>query len=143
MSAPPLFLLLAALLLPTAASAATTPSPGSSLTAKAVSAPERRTVVVGDVSRPYLLVRPAGQVLGAVLVAHGQNQTMGQAQQTYGLDYLPSRGQLVAYLGGYKGSWNAGTCCGAARAEGRDDLGYVRAVLADVPACCRRGGRPR
>lgn len=125
---------LALLAAPSAASAATMPSAGGTLAALSTPAngPERRTVTVGDVERPYLLVRPAGRVLGAVLVAHAQNQTMGQAQQSYGLGYLRERGQLVAYLGGYKGSWNAGTCCGAARAEGRDDIGYVRAVQADL-----------
>ncbi|MCW2778585.1 MAG: LpqP protein [Frankiales bacterium] len=96
--------------------------------------PERRTVTVGSTARPYLLVRPpaGAQVLGAVLVLHAQNQTMGAAQQSYGLGHLPGRGQLVAYLGGYRGSWNSGGCCGAARKEGLDDLGYLKAVLADL-----------
>lgn len=107
--------------------ASASPSPASA-------GPERRLVRVGTTERPYLLVRPpaGAPVLGAVLVLHAQNQTMGQAAQTYGLGHLPPRGQLVAYLGGYRGSWNSGTCCGAARAQGVDDLGYLRAVLADV-----------
>ncbi|MCW2607596.1 MAG: polyhydroxybutyrate depolymerase [Frankiales bacterium] len=97
---------------------------------------ERRTVTVGSVSRPYLLARPpAGTaVQGAVLVAHAQNQTMGQALKSYRLEHLPVRGQLVAYLGGYAGSWNSGGCCGRARAERVDDLGYLSAVLADLRA---------
>lgn len=132
---------LALLTAPGTASGATTPPAGGEMRALATDGPERRLVSVGGAERPYLLVRPAGRVLGAVMVAHGQNQTMGQAQQSYGLGFLSQRGQLVAYLGGYRGSWNAGTCCGAARAEGRDDIGYVRAVMADL-ATLLPAGRP-
>ncbi|MCU1693757.1 MAG: lpqP [Frankiales bacterium] len=116
---------------PVAASAS---APASLAPSTAPGTPERRTVSVGGTARPYLLVRPpaGAAVLGAVLVLHAQNQTMSQAQSTYGLAHLPGRGQLVAYLGGYKGSWNSGGCCGAAKAEGVDDLGYLRAVLADL-----------
>lgn len=106
-------------------------------TAAAAPAPagtERRTVTVGERSRAYLLARPApgATVQGAVLVLHAQNQTMAAAHAGYGLGHLPGRGQLVAYLGGYGGSWNAGSCCGRARAEGVDDLGFLRQVVADL-----------
>ncbi len=92
--------------------------------------------MVGSTVRPYLLVRPpAGtRVQGAVLVVHAQNQTMGVALDSYALEHLPVRGQLVAYLGGYAGSWNSGGCCGRARSERVDDLGYLQAVLVDVRA---------
>ncbi len=135
----PLLLLTACSSQPAAPSAAssTAPAAGPAATASASAAPsgpERRTVTVGSTARPYLLVRPpaGAPVLGAVLVLHAQNQTMGKAQETYGLGHLPGRGQLVAYLGGYRGSWNSGGCCGAARSEGVDDLGYLRQVVADL-----------
>lgn len=129
-------LLLLPLVLVACASSGPAAPPETAVQAQAASSTERRTVPVGTTARPYLLARPpAGQqVLGAVLVLHAQNQTMGQAQQSYGLAHLPQRGQLVAYLGGHRGSWNSGGCCGAARAEGVDDLGYLKAVLQDVQA---------
>ena len=120
--------LLALPLLLTGCVATTTPA----LETAAPPAPVRRSVQVGDTSRPYLLAATGGTPNGAVLVLHAQNQTMGAAQQSYRLDHLPQRGQLVAYLGGYRGSWNSGGCCGAAKAEGKDDLGYLKAVLADL-----------
>lgn len=35
-------------------------------------------------------------------------------------------------LGGKLATWNAGLCCGAARDRGSDDVGFLRAVVADV-----------
>ncbi len=109
--------------------------------AAAPASPERRVVDVDGRARPYLLDRPpvGRPVLGAVLVAHAQNQTMSAARAAYRLEHLPGRGQLVAYLGGYRGSWNSGGCCGAPRAEGVDDLGYVREVFADLQTLLPKG----
>lgn len=131
--------------LPPASGASGTGAPPAVVAPQAASAvspaPERRTVDVDGRTRPYLLDRPpvGDRVLGAVLVAHAQNQTMGAARDSYRLEHLPRRGQLVAYLGGYRGSWNSGGCCGAPRAEGVDDLGYVREVFADLQSLLPRG----
>jgi len=38
----------------------------------------------------------------------------------------------LIYLDGYKNSWNAKYCCGAAKHENIDDLQYFRDVLADI-----------
>ncbi len=42
------------------------------------------------------------------------------------------RGWIVVYPAGIANSWNAGTCCGDASANGVDDVGFLRAVVADV-----------
>ena len=134
--------LLGLLVLPLLLTGLPAPAPAEAAPAAAAAAPPapvRRDVVVAGTPRPYLLARPGGTPRGAVLVLHAQNQTMGRAEQTYGLRHLPQRGQLVAYLGGYGGSWNSGGCCGRARAEGKDDVGYLKAVLADVQALMPAG----
>lgn len=39
------------------------------------------------------------------------------------------RGFIAVHPDGFESSWNAGTCCGAARDQGVDDVGYVMALL--------------
>ncbi|MEM6289791.1 MAG: PHB depolymerase family esterase [Myxococcota bacterium] len=41
-------------------------------------------------------------------------------------------GVVVAYPKAAFNSWNAGACCGQAQLAGNDDVGFVRAVVADV-----------
>jgi polyhydroxybutyrate depolymerase len=40
-----------------------------------------------------------------------------------------ARGYVVVYPHGWGNSWNAGTCCGRARAEGVDDVRFVRDLV--------------
>jgi polyhydroxybutyrate depolymerase len=42
------------------------------------------------------------------------------------------RGWIGVYPAGIANSWNAGTCCGDASASGVDDVGFLRAMVADV-----------
>lgn len=51
------------------------------------------------------------------------------------------RGYAVAYLQGYEASFNAGSCCGGARADDIDDVGFAVAVVDDIDsrACIDRG----
>jgi polyhydroxybutyrate depolymerase len=44
------------------------------------------------------------------------------------------RGIVVAYPDGVNGSWNGGSCCGAAAQQGLDDVGFIRAVVEDIAA---------
>src|SRR3954468_2059139 len=91
---------------------------------------------VGGRERGYLLL-PAlglapGQLGALVVVLH---QDVGSAQavaEGLGLDSLRRRGVTLAYPAGVGGSWNAGGCCGVAKAEDVDDVGFVDAVLDDV-----------
>jgi poly(3-hydroxybutyrate) depolymerase len=46
--------------------------------------------------------------------------------------YADTHGFVAAYGTGISRSWNAGSCCGAARQQGVDDVSYLVAVVADV-----------
>jgi polyhydroxybutyrate depolymerase len=41
-------------------------------------------------------------------------------------------GFILVMPNGYQNSWNAGTCCGAAVSEKLDDIGFIRALFAEV-----------
>ncbi|MBI5488159.1 MAG: prolyl oligopeptidase family serine peptidase [Deltaproteobacteria bacterium] len=43
-------------------------------------------------------------------------------------------GFVVVYPDGVASSWNAGSCCGTAASTGVDDVGFLRAVVAEVSA---------
>ncbi|MDT7548173.1 MAG: polyhydroxybutyrate depolymerase [Actinomycetota bacterium] len=86
--------------------------------------------------RGYLLLPalglPRGHLAALVVVLH---QDVGSAQavaEGLGLDSLRREGVTLAYPAGVGGSWNAGGCCGVAKAEGVDDVAFVDAVLDDV-----------
>jgi len=90
----------------------------------------------GGRERGYLLVPALGLTPGTraalVVVLH---QDVGSAQavaQGLGLDGLRRQGVTLAYPAGISGSWNAGTCCGVAKADGVDDVAFVNTVLDDV-----------
>lgn len=42
------------------------------------------------------------------------------------------RGYVGVYPAGISNSWNAGTCCGGAQSTGVDDIGFLRAMVADI-----------
>lgn len=42
------------------------------------------------------------------------------------------RGYIGVYPAGTGNSWNAGSCCGSASSGGVDDVGFIRALVADV-----------
>jgi polyhydroxybutyrate depolymerase len=93
-------------------------------------------IQVGGRERGYLLLPALGLARGhkaaLVVVLH---QDVGSAQavaEGLGLDGLRREGITLAYPAGVGGSWNAGGCCGVAKAEGVDDVGFVDAVLDDV-----------
>lgn len=95
---------------------------------------------IGGRVRTYRLVRPPGLHQGPsdrpaplVVVLHGGFGSGAQAQVAYGWDALAAReGFAVAYPDGIGRSWNAGTCCGAARRSGVDDVAFIEAVVADA-----------
>lgn len=96
--------------------------------------------------RRYLLYvparLPASQAVPLVLAFHGGG---GHAEYMandarYGLQSMAEReGFAVAFPNGFSklpggkfATWNAGGCCGDARDHGVDDVGFARAVVADV-----------
>jgi len=96
--------------------------------------------------REYLVHVPKGydrrKPAPLVVAMHGGGGNMRiQANDTYyGLiSKADETGTIVVFPNGYSrrkngslATWNAGECCGAAQRENSDDVGFIRAMLADV-----------
>ena len=68
-----------------------------------------------------------------VLNFHGLTQPASLQELLSDLTPLATaRGWVVVYPMGVGRSWNAGTCCGKAQAEGVDDVRYVRELVAQL-----------
>lgn len=76
-----------------------------------------------------------------VLALHGGGGSMAvmARDRLYGLvAQSEASGWIVVFPNGYSrlagklATWNAGICCGAARDKGSDDVGFLRAVVAEV-----------
>ncbi|HSY41230.1 MAG TPA: PHB depolymerase family esterase, partial [Polyangia bacterium] len=90
-------------------------------------------------ARQYAVHVPTGyskdKPVPALFCLHGlaQNPVMfcldtGVAWPTKG----DQEGFVVIMPNGYMGSWNGGTCCGAAASDGLDDVALIRAIFAVV-----------
>jgi polyhydroxybutyrate depolymerase len=100
----------------------------------------------GGQSREYLVHVPAryrpGRPLPLVLSFHGGggNMEIQANDRFYGLiSHAEKAGYVVAFPNGFSrlrsgklATWNAGLCCGQARDRNVDDVGVVRAVVADL-----------
>lgn len=105
--------------------------------------PGDHTFGIGD-RRKYLLHVPAGldpaRAAPLVIFLHGGGGHMEQAARAYGWREKSDReGFVVAFPNGtsrlprqHLATWNAGACCGHARDTDADDVGFVRAVIADI-----------
>lgn len=89
------------------------------------------------VPKAYRANRPAPLVL-ALHGGGGSMEVMAQ-DRLYGLvSQSEASGWIVVFpngfsrLGGKLATWNAGICCGAARDRDSDDVGFLRAVVAEV-----------
>lgn len=122
----------------------TTPSP----TPVPLVCPLDPAIVAGDqfftlqhdgMERSYLLHIPEKvdlSVAGPLVVnMHGAGSTNWQqvlfSDMSTSADAL---GFIVVYPQGYGNTWNAGTCCGQAVRDDIDDVGFIRALVADVSA---------
>lgn len=105
----------------------------------------RFTLPFGGQERGYLVHVPPqyrpGTPMPVVLALHGGGGSMEiQASAHYALvDKADAAGFLAVFPNGYSrfpggklATWNAGHCCGAARDTDSDDVGFVRAVLAQL-----------
>ncbi|GAA2864046.1 hypothetical protein Acy02nite_72070 [Actinoplanes cyaneus] len=93
----------------------------------------RDSVEVGGRTRTYTVV--GGPSKNLVLVFHGSKQNGRKHRDVTGalFDKLPA---VVVYLDGYRGNWNDARRESGfpARVENIDDVGFVRAVIAELTA---------
>lgn len=93
--------------------------------------------------RSYLVHIPpqvrAGRALPVVLSFHGGGGSAGHQRTHTGMNALAAeKGFIVVYPNGTGRreerllTWNAGTCCGYASDNNVDDVGFTRAVVADL-----------
>jgi polyhydroxybutyrate depolymerase len=75
----------------------------------------------------------SGTAVPLVVNMHGLlNSPAIQAQFSQMNPVADTNGFVVVYPAGLNASFNAGSCCGASAAAGVDDVGFVRAVVADA-----------
>jgi polyhydroxybutyrate depolymerase len=94
-------------------------------------------IEVGGLDRSYRLYKPAGLPASAplVIVMHGVSGSAAQVERDYKWDGLADSGKfVVAYPDGLDRAWNVDgeTCCGRSGRDGVDDVGFIRAAVADV-----------
>jgi len=76
-----------------------------------------------------------GQTLPLLVDIHGFSSNKEQQQSLSGWQAKADAVDLlVAYPDGISNSWNAGVCCGTAAANGVDDVGFIRAMVAAIEA---------
>jgi polyhydroxybutyrate depolymerase len=104
-----------------------------------------RTITSGGRTRRFLLRVPQGGAAGdsaanappvpagLVLNFHGLFEP-APLQETLSrmTEAAAARGWVVVYPFGLGSSWNAGVCCGRAKAEGVDDVRFVRELVAQL-----------
>jgi polyhydroxybutyrate depolymerase len=114
--------------------------------APAMSQPGTATIAidipVGPRQRTAAVCVPAGPPPATgwplVLAFHGGQSHPEMMRRFSGLDDLAAAGRAVvafpAGTGAREGllTWNGGNCCGEARADDVDDVGFVRALVADL-----------
>jgi len=99
------------------------------------------SLTVGALTRTYVVHVPPGYdgSVGVPLVIdlHGYSGTGGIQATLSGMPTLAdANGFIAAFPDGVgpagQGSWNSGTCCDPAKAQGVDDVAFMRAIVADV-----------
>ncbi|MGE0349025.1 alpha/beta hydrolase family esterase [Hydrogenophaga sp.] len=130
------------------AGAACLPHMGAAQDATPITQPgeHRFTLTHDGLLRAYLVHVPASYRAGTaaplVLSFHGGggNMEIQANDRYYGLvSHAQRNGYVIVFPNGYSrlrsgklATWNAGLCCGQARDRDVDDVGFVRAVVADV-----------
>src|SRR5436309_378803 len=119
-----------------AAAVAEPPRPSAGCAApQSVPQGERRITSSGR-TRRFRLVLPEPLPQGPmplVLNFHGLAEPPKLQQLLTGMDPLAARrGMIVAYPEGVGLSWNAGSCCGRAKAERIDDVRYARDLVREL-----------
>lgn len=103
-----------------------------------------QTLTHDGLERSYILYVPASvevtQPVPVVFVFHGGTGNAQSARRMSSFnDVADANGFIVVYPNGTGRlsadkllTWNGGTCCGYAQAENVDDVGFVRALVADL-----------
>ncbi|HET8880766.1 MAG TPA: PHB depolymerase family esterase, partial [Solimonas sp.] len=90
----------------------------------------------GGVERHYVVHKPDGignRAVPLVVALHGGVGTGKIMEEQTGLDAVADQhGFIVVYPDGVGRAWNAGSCCAKPMKERIDDVGFIRAVIADV-----------
>ncbi len=88
----------------------------------------------GDLVRKARIFVPrSAEAAGAPLLVslHGLGTSLRKVEEQQRWSTLSmQQGFVLVWGAGYRGSWNAGPCCGAASIKGVDDLGYLDTLLA-------------
>ncbi|AXQ28354.1 polyhydroxybutyrate depolymerase [Solimonas sp. K1W22B-7] len=88
------------------------------------------------IERSYRLYVPSGggnQSRPLIVALHGGFGTGKNMEELTGFDLVGGNaGFAVAYPDGVGRSWNAGSCCGPALKKSVDDVGFLRAMVADI-----------
>ncbi len=88
------------------------------------------------VDRSYRLYVPDGGGNAArplIVALHGGFGTGKNMEELTGLDLVGGNaGFVIAYPDGVGRSWNAGSCCGPALKKSIDDVGFLKAMVADI-----------
>jgi len=101
----------------------------------AAATPETRRVELAfqGRTRAYLLHIPSSANGALVLAFHGGGQSAAQLQRITGLDALADREHfIVAYPEAFERSWADGRNETSAEKQGIDDVGFAKAVVADI-----------
>ena len=90
-------------------------------------------IEVQGTTRHYLLHLPAEPDGALVLAFHGGGETPGQQEEMSGFDALADHEHfIVAYPEGIGKSWNDGRGTTTAAKQGVDDVGFAKAIVADI-----------
>lgn len=73
--------------------------------------------------------------LPVVLVLHGYTETADQIETiTKMTPEADARSYIAVYAQGLSNSWNAGACCGSSQFLGKDDVGFLLAMIDEIAA---------
>jgi polyhydroxybutyrate depolymerase len=117
--------------------------PGAPVSSTLVPGDSTRTLNLDGLERSYILHVPPGydgtQPMAVVLVFHGGG---GNAENAVRMTGFSAQADQAGFLAVYPNgtgrledkvlTWNGGTCCGYAQEFNVDDVGFVRAILADL-----------
>jgi len=96
-----------------------------------------RKIKVGKLTREYIAYIPSdAKSRGPMPVIFAFHPLLGSAagfdKQTNLARVSAANHFIIVYPNGYRRSWNATECCGAAQKRHVDDLGFVKAIFADL-----------